>query len=140
MRPTISLITLGVRDFNRSLAFYRDTLGWETTATEDDPVAFFQLQNLIFGIFPKSELAKDAGVHNDGNGFPGFSLAQNLASETEVNAAFTKLKAKGVTIMKEPQKAEWGGYSGYFSDPDGYLWELAWNPFWKMDENGQVTI
>jgi catechol 2,3-dioxygenase-like lactoylglutathione lyase family enzyme len=140
MHPHISLITLGTTDFNRSLAFYRDTLGWTTTAKENDPVAFFALNGCIFGLCGKQELAADAGVDAQGDGFPGFSLAHNLQSIDAVDALFAELKSKGVTIMKEPHKTDWGGYSGYFADPDGYLWEVAFNPYWNIDDDGTIAL
>lgn len=141
MKPVISLITLGVTDFDRSLAFYRDTFGWHTTAKEGDAVAFFQLAGgLVFAIHPRHMLAKDAEVDEAGHGFPGFTIAHNLGSKTEVDAAFRELAGKGVTIMKKPHDTFWGGYSGYVADPDGYLIEIAWNPFWTMQEDGTVRL
>ena len=141
MHPSLSLITLGVTDVDRSLAFYKDTLGWKTDAKPGDPVAFFPLSSgVVLGLFGRNALAEDAKVKKDGKGFAGFSLAQNLSSKAEVDALFAELKAKGVHISKPPEDVFWGGYSGYFTDPDGYLWEVAWNPFWTVQENGSVTL
>lgn len=140
MKPAVSLITLGVTDFDASLSFYKDTLGWKTDAKPGDPVAFFPLNNIVLGLFPRTELAKDATLPDDGSGFPGFSLAHNLGSAEEVDALFADLKTKKVEIVKPPEKVFWGGYSGYFKDPDGFLWEVAHNPHWKMHQNGSVEI
>lgn len=136
MKPAVSLITLGVKDFAASHAFYTEVLGWKTDAKPTDDVAFFPLNNIVFGIFPRTELAKDARQPQEGSGFPSFSLAHNLGSEEEVDALFADLKAKNVVIAKPPEKVFWGGYSGYFVDPDGFLWEVAYNPHWKLDDRG----
>lgn len=140
MRPNLSLVTLGVSDLARSIAFYRDILGWKTTAKPGDGVAFFPLHGVILGLFPKDELAKDAHVKLGSSGHQSFSLAHNAMSKEEVDELFAMLKSKGVTIRKEPEEVFWGGYSGYFADPDGFLWEIAWNPHWKMDEDGIVEM
>ena len=139
MRPTLTLITLGVADLDRSTRFYRDTLGWPAD-TANEGVTFIKLSNIILSLFPKHALADDAHVPADGEGSPGFSLAHNARSSEEVNEIFRDLKAKGVAIMKEPEKVFWGGYSGYFADPDGFLWEVAFNPHWELDAEGRVTL
>ena len=92
----------------------------------------------MLSLFPRKELAKDATVPSEGNGFRSFSLAHNLRSEQEVDALFVELTSKGVAILKQPQKVFWGGYSGYVADPDGNLWEIAYNPFLPLDNNGNV--
>lgn len=140
MKPAVSLITLGVKDFDASLAFYKNVLGWKTDAKAGDPVAFFPLNNIVLGLFGRDALAEDAHLINDGKGFPGFSLAHNLGSIEEVDALFEDLKAKNVEITKPPEKVFWGGYSGYFKDPDGFLWEVAWNPQWTVAEDGTVSL
>lgn len=140
MKPAVSLITLGVRDFEASLSFYKDTLGWKTDAKPGDPVAFFPLNNIVLGLFGRTALAEDAHLKDDGKGFPGFSLAHNLGSAEEVDALFEDLKKKNVEIVKPPEKVFWGGYSGYFKDPDGFLWEVAWNPGWTVNEDCTVSL
>jgi uncharacterized protein len=135
----MSLITLGVEDLKRSTAFYTETLGWPAD-TSNESVTFVKLNAIVLGLWSKQSLAEDAKVPGEGDGFPGFALAHNARSEEEVDEIFRDLKAKGVSIMKEPEKVFWGGYSGYFADPDGYLWEVAYNPFWEMDESGKVTL
>lgn len=122
------MITLGVADLDTSISFYRDGLG--LPKLESPPtVAFFTLNGSWLGLFPRDELAKDAQVDAAGTGFNGFALAHNVESEEAVDAVFAEALAAGATPRKKPQKVFWGGYSGYFSDPDGHLWEVAHNPF-----------
>lgn len=140
MKPALSLVTLGVADFKKSLSFYQDGLGWPTDAKPTDPVAFFQLSGLVLGLFPREELAKDAKVSPEGSGFRGISLAHNVGSEKEVDEAFAFALKAGGKPVKQPGKVSWGGYSCYFSDPDGFLWEIAYNPFWGLTPDGRVTL
>ena len=128
MKPRISMITLGVDDLERSVRFYRDGLGFPQL--ESSPgVAFFTLNGTWLGLYGRAELAQDATVAAAGEGFNSFSIAHNLASEEEVDAAMNEALAAGAILVKTPQQVFWGGYSGYFKDPDGHLWELAYNPF-----------
>jgi catechol 2,3-dioxygenase-like lactoylglutathione lyase family enzyme len=127
MRPRISLVTLGVSDLARSTAFYRDGLGLPVMG-DHEGVTFFELRGTWLSLFPREELAKDANVPAQGSGFPGFSLAHNVASKEEVDAVMHQAADAGANIVKPAQDAFWGGYSGYFQDPDGFLWEVAWNP------------
>lgn len=129
MKAKISMITLGVTDFERSLTFYRDGLGFKTKYKEGEGIAFFEMEGTWLAIFPKDKLAEDATVPNDGKGFSGITLAHNVKSETEVDKVYEEAIAAGARRIKQPQKVFWGGYSGYFADPDGYLWEVAYNPF-----------
>ncbi len=132
MKPKVGLITLGVRDLARSLAFYRDGLGWPTHGYKPDAgVVFFALEGTWLALYPRDKLAEDAGVP-DGQGFGGITLAHNEASPEKVDAAYAEAIAAGARAVKPPQKAFWGGYSGYFADPDGYLWEIAFNPFMDL--------
>jgi uncharacterized protein len=129
MKPKIGLITLGVADLERSLAFYRDGLG--LPAHDYDPeagVVFFELEGSWLAIFPREELAKDAGVPAEGAGFRGITLAHNEPTREGVDAVFAEALAAGATSVKPPQDAFWGGYTAYFADPDGHLWEVAYNP------------
>jgi catechol 2,3-dioxygenase-like lactoylglutathione lyase family enzyme len=130
MKPRISLITLGVADLERSTKFYRDGLGLPVMG-DHDGVTFFELRGTWLSLFPREELAKDAGIPAEGSGFAAFSLAHNVASKEEVDAVLQQAGDAGAKIVKPAQDAFWGGYSGYFADPDGFLWEVAWNP--EMD-------
>ena len=136
--PKINLITLGVKNFDKSLAFYRDGLGWKAQVQDD--VAFFPLNGIILAIYPREKLAEDAHVPSTGSGFSGITLAYNTNSEKEVDELLQFVEKRGAKIVKKAQKVFWGGYSGYFADPDGHLWEVAYNPFWKIDQNGNVLL
>lgn len=131
MKPYITLITLGVTDLQKSFDFYKDLLGFPSKDGITGDVAFFELENIRLSLYPKELLAKDAGVSREGSGFGGITLAHNVGSEEEVNQLTKTLKEKGIQVIKEPQKTSWGGYHAYFIDLDGYLWEIAYNPFWK---------
>ncbi|GAB4244141.1 MAG: VOC family protein [Acidobacteriota bacterium] len=127
MQPRISVITLGVSDLDRSLRFYRDGLGFPV-AVEAADIVFFRLKGTWLALYGRKELAEDARVSDEGHGFPGFALAHNVASREEVDAALAEAVRAGATLVKPAQDVFWGGYSGYFADPDGYLWEVAFNP------------
>jgi uncharacterized protein len=138
MDPRINVITLGVKDFARSLAFYRDGLGW--TAQVQDDIAFFPLNDIVLALYPHDSLAEDAMVPARETGFPGFTLAFVTKNEAEVDVTLKTAEDIGGRILKPAQKTFWGGYGGYFADPDGFLWEVAYNPFWKLDRNGNVKL
>ncbi|MCB0197474.1 MAG: VOC family protein [Anaerolineae bacterium] len=130
MKPRISMITLGVRDVAASVKFYEEGLGFPRMESPPD-VAFFTLNGTWLGLYGREDLAEDATVSPEGSGFAGFALAHNVASEEEVDTILSQAVAAGATLVKPGQKVFWGGYSGYFKDPDGYLWEVAHNPlFW----------
>ncbi|GHB94542.1 VOC family protein [Cerasicoccus arenae] len=128
MKPRISMITLGVRDLAKSITFYEKGLGLPKMESPPE-VAFFTLNGSWLGLYGRDALAEDAKQSAEGSGFEGFALAHNLASEAEVDALMQEAQSAGATIVKEAQKVFWGGYSGYFKDPDGHLWEIAHNPF-----------
>lgn len=122
------MVALGVNDLEASIKFYRDGLG--LPMLESPPgVAFFNLNGSWLGLSNRDSLAKDAGVSSGGSGYSGINLAHNVASEEEVAKVLEQAVAAGGTLIKSPQKADWGGFHGYFSDPDGHLWEIAYNPF-----------
>ena len=130
MEQHINYIMLGVGDLAMSRRFYQDVFGWKGTADSNENIAFFQAgKALRFALFSKEALAEDAQVSARDSGFPRFTLAHNVSSEAEVDALFAAFAAKNVHIVKAPQKVFWGGYSGYIADPDGFLWEIAFNPF-----------
>jgi catechol 2,3-dioxygenase-like lactoylglutathione lyase family enzyme len=128
MKPRISMITLGVQDLERSVKFYKEGLGFPKMESPPE-VAFFTLNGSWLGLYGRESLAEDALVASQGSGFSGFALAHNVASEAEVNKTINQAVSAGATLCKAPQKTSWGGYSGYFKDPDGHLWEIAHNPF-----------
>ncbi len=127
MEPRISFVTLGVEDLDRAIAFYRDVLRLPQKPTPPG-VAFFEMGRTWLGLYPRHLLAADAGVPADGSGFPGFALAHNVRSEADVDALLAEVAAGGGRLVRAGHKADWGGYSGYFADPNGFLWEVAWNP------------
>lgn len=140
MKQHLHLITLGVRDFEKSKKFYTETLGWKPSSASQEDAAFFQAGGVVLAIYPREKLAEDAMTNPAGNGFSGITLAYNAQSESEVDEIIRDLKAKGVKIVKEPQKVFWGGYSSYFADPDEYHWEVAYNPFFEFDDKGNLKL
>ena len=140
----ITVICLGVKDMEASIRFYRDGLGFSTDEKENDPkVVFFNTTGTKFELYPLNLLAEDINENNPpkiATGFAGITLAYNVKSEIEVQETMELAKAAGAIIAKEPQKVFWGGYSGYFMDPNGYYWEVAYNPHWSFDENGMLVF
>ncbi len=135
MEPRLSIVTLGVADLARAAAFYRDGLGLPMINEEGEGIAFFQLEGVRLALFPRAALAEDAQVEDSGpQPFAGVTLAHNLRSKADVDAFFADIPAIGARIVKKPQDVFWGGYSGYFADPDGHLWEVAWNPYFPIPE------
>jgi hypothetical protein len=122
------MITLGVADMESSIDFYEKGLGFPRMESEPE-VAFFTLNGSWLGLYARESLAEDAAVSGDGAGFLGFTFSHNVSSESEVDEVIASARAAGAVVTKEPQKTSWGGYHGYFKDPDGYLWEVAHNPF-----------
>ena len=132
MEPRITLITLGVSDLDRSTAFYRDGLKLPKREGPEG-IAFFETSGTWLSLYPRHSLAEDATVPAEGSGFPGFALAHNVASPEEVDRVLQEAVDAGAKLLKPGQKVFWGGYSGYFSDPDGFLWEVAWNPHFEVE-------
>ena len=129
------MITLGVSDLETSIKFYQGGLGFPKMESSPE-VAFFTLDGSWLGLYSREFLAEDATVSPEGSGFIGFTFSHNVASEAEVDQTIEQAVSVGATLVKSPQKVFWGGYSGYFKDPDGYLWELAYNPhFWVGPED-----
>jgi catechol 2,3-dioxygenase-like lactoylglutathione lyase family enzyme len=139
MEPRINLVTLGVASVAVSRAFY-ERLGWRASGASQEGVAFFQLGPLVLALFGRDALAEDAGVPAVPPGTAALSLAQNLSSRAEVDAAYAAALAAGATPVKAPCPAFWGGYTGYFADPDGFLWELAHNPFFFFDAAQNLVL
>jgi len=132
MDPRISIITLGVADLERSIRFYRDGLGLPMREGSVG-IAFFMTKGTWLALYPREALAADANQSPTGSGFNGFTLAHNLRSKEEVDALLAQASSAGAQIVKPAQDTDWGGYSGYFTDPDGFLWEIAWNPYFSID-------
>jgi catechol 2,3-dioxygenase-like lactoylglutathione lyase family enzyme len=138
MDQRISVVTLGVADLDRARRFY-EKLGWRR-GNDNPGVVFFQMPGAVMALWARDALAEDAGVKDEGRGFGGIALAQNVRSEGEVDAVLAEAEAAGGTLLKRAAKTFWGGYSGYFADPDGHSWEVAFNPFWSLDAEGRVTL
>ncbi|KEO60167.1 VOC family protein [Thioclava indica] len=134
----VTLITLGVQDLNRAKAFYT-ALGWQP-AEDQESAVFYQLNGLVLGLFDRVALAEDQGRAGAALGTGAMTLAQNFDTQEDVDAAFEQALAAGATALKRPEKVFWGGYSGYFADPDGHVWELAHNPFWPLADDGGLTL
>lgn len=139
MEQRMSIVTLGVQDLERSREFY-ERLGWRRSMTQSAGIAFFQMGGIALALYPRQELAKDANTDAQGQGFPSFSMAYNGRTRAEVDRVLAEAQAAGATLLKPAQEAFWGGYSGYFADPDGFLWEVAWNPFFPIAEDGSIQL
>jgi uncharacterized protein len=139
MEQRLSLITLGVADLARARRFYEDGLGWQHHLTDDD-IAFYQLNGLVFALWGADALAADARLDAGSTGTGRIALAHNVRSRVEVDAILAAAEAAGGRTLKPGMEAEWGGYSGYFADPDGHVWEVAWNPGFPIDEAGNVRL
>ena len=127
MEPRVSFITLGVRDLERATSFYKDVLRLPQLPSPPGVVSFFEMGKTWLSLFPREDLAADAGVPAEGSGFPGFALAHNVRSIEEVDRLLAEAAAGGGRIVKPGHETDWCGYAGYFADPDGFLWEVAWN-------------
>ncbi len=140
MNARITVVTLGVADVGRSRQFYCQGLGWRASSASNDHIVFIAAGGIVLGLYPKALLAADAKLDPAGSGFGGVTLAQNVASKPDVDAALEAAREAGATILKPAEDTFWGGYSGYFADPDGYPWEVAYNPYWPLDEAGRVVL
>jgi uncharacterized protein len=139
MEQRMSLITLGVGDLARARRFY-EGLGWRVGLAVEGEVLFFQLNGLVLSLYARAALAEDAGVAEAGSGFAGITLAHNVRSAPEVDAVLGEAERAGGRIVRPARRAEWGGYSGYFADPDGHLWEVAHNPGFPLDAEGNTSL
>ncbi len=139
MHPRVSFVTLGVANIGRARRFY-EALGFTASSASNPNVTFFPAGGVVLALFGRDALAADAAVPAEGSGFSGIALAHNVASEAEVDAVVAHAVQCGAGLLKPPQKAFWGGYSGYFSDLDGHVWEVAFNPFFPLDAEGRVTL
>jgi catechol 2,3-dioxygenase-like lactoylglutathione lyase family enzyme len=139
MEQRLSIVTLGVTDVPASRAFY-ERLGWKASSVGAPAIAFFQCGGMILALYGRDELAKDAGLPAAGNGFGGVTLAQNVRSKAEVDAVLAGAQKAGGRIIAPAEDKFWGGYSGYFADPDGHPWEVAWNPAFTIRDDGSVVL
>lgn len=139
MQPRLTLLTLGTSDLARAIRFY-EALGWTRSVLDAEGIAFFQVGGLALALWPRENLAEDAGVEAQGQGFRGFALAYNTASREETDAVLAKAVQAGGTLVKAARDVFWGGYGGYFADPDGTLWEVAWNPGFTLLPDGTLKL
>jgi uncharacterized protein len=139
MEQRMSLVTLGVANLTRSREFY-ERLGWRRSMAKAEGIVFFQAGGMALALYPRQELAKDANIAADGHGFGGMSISYNTRNREEVDSVLAEAKSAGARLLKPAQEAFWGGYSGYFADPDGFLWEVAWNPSFPIAEHGAIKI
>jgi uncharacterized protein len=139
MEQRISLVTLGVKDLSASKRFYADGLGWKPVF-ENEEIIFFQTGGMVFALFLRDKLAEDFQVEPATFGRAAVALAYNVRAKNEVDPLINKAVAAGATILKPAREASWGGYSGYFADPDEFAWEVAWNPGWRLAPDGSVEV
>jgi catechol 2,3-dioxygenase-like lactoylglutathione lyase family enzyme len=139
MEQRISLVTLGVTDLERSRRFYEAGLGWRPGFANEE-VAFFQAGGLVLALWSRAALAADAGLAGTERGVGGIALAHNVRTREEVDAVLAEAAAAGAAILRPAQEASWGGYTGYFADPDGHPWEVAWNPHWTIEADGSIRL
>jgi predicted lactoylglutathione lyase len=139
MEQRLSLVTLGVREMARARGFY-ERLGWRASSASNEAVTFFQAGGVVFGLYSREALAEDASVSPDGSGFSGVALAHNTQSREAVDAVIAEAEAAGGIVVKPAEDVFWGGYSGYFADPDGHLWEVTWNPHFPFDDAGNLVV
>ncbi len=140
MRQKLNIITLGVKDFDRAMRFYRDGLGWKPSSASQGDIAFFPMGGVVLAVYPRQALADDVTVTPRGSGFKGVTISYNAKSQEEVDTVLQAVEKVGAKIVKPAAQASWGGYSGYFADPDGHLWEVAWNPFFEFDESDNLKL
>jgi catechol 2,3-dioxygenase-like lactoylglutathione lyase family enzyme len=139
LEQRLSIVTLGVRDLAASRRFY-EALGWKPANMKAEGVVFFQFGGIALGLFGRDALAKDAGVPDSAPGFSGITLAHNVRDKGEVAKVLAHAETCGARIVKPAQDVFWGGYHGYFADPDGHLWEVAWNPFFPLKDDGAIVL
>lgn len=140
MRQKLNLITLGVADFQKALNFYEKGLGWKKSEKSVDGLALFPLGGMTLALHPMEELAEDCTLGFEASVFSGMTISYNAKSEKEVEDVLSQVEKLGATIVKPAQRVYWGGYSGYFKDPDGYLFEVAYNPYWELDANDNLIL
>ena len=138
MNQSVSLITLGVADYDRAKSFY-EALGW-STSLEIEETAFFQANGVVLVLWARDKLAADSGIEDDGARWSGIALAHNVASRAEVVDVIEQARRNGATVTREPAETFYGGYAGCFRDPDGHVWEIAWNPGFTLGPDGSLVL
>jgi hypothetical protein len=138
MEQRLTIIGLGVNNLEVATQFYEEKFGWKKMTSSNEFISFFQLNGILLSLYPYDKLAEDAKVSAEGSGFKKFTLAYNTTSKQEVDELIEVLEAKGLRIVKRPEEVFWGGYSSYVADMDDNLWEIAFNPFLPLDENGNI--
>lgn len=139
MEQRATIIGLGVNDLQAATNFYKNKFGWKLMDSSNESISFFQLNGILLSLYPREKLAEDAQVDSNGSGFKAFTIAYNTRTKEEVDILFDQFTANNITIVKKPEEVFWGGYSGYISDLDGNLWEIAFNPFLALDEKGNTV-
>ena len=140
MKPRLNIVTLGVRDLQKSKTFYKKALGWEAAKGSDNNIVFFNQGGIVVSLYPVDKLADDAMLLPERSGFSGVTLAINQDTKEAVAEIFNRAVENGAKSLVEPRDTFWGGYDAYFADPDGHTWEIAWAPFWKFDEQGSLVL
>jgi uncharacterized protein len=141
VQPRISIVTLGVADLEQSRRFYENGLGWPVSSESSEEIIFLRLGGTILALYSYASLAEETGLPaNRGIGFGGVTLAQNFKTREEVDQVMATAEAAGATILAAPVTRHWGGYSGYFADPDGYAWEVAWGPNFVYNPDGSLNL
>jgi uncharacterized glyoxalase superfamily protein PhnB len=140
MEARVSLVTLGMEDLERVLGFYRDGLGWPLSSVVSEDVAFFRTGGVVLALYRRDLLADDGGVSSEGTGFSGVTLAHNVAEREDVDLVLDETAAAGAELVKAAEDVFWGGRVGYFADPDGHLWEVAWNPGFPFAPDGTLVL
>jgi len=140
MKPRLNIVTLGVKNLEKSKSFYNNALSWEPGKGSDENIVFFNHEGIVLALYPLDKLAGDAGISSKRSGFSGVTLAINQVSKEAVDETYHKAIENGATSLVMPRETFWGGYDAYFADPDGHPWEIAWAPFWKFDEQGSLKL
>ncbi len=141
MEQRLSIVSLGVEDLAASRRFYEQGLGWKVSSTSNESIVFMDMGGVVLGLYGRDALADDANLaHSKPGGFGGFALAHNARSREDVDKVLAHAAKAGAKILKPAEDVFWGGYSGYFADPDGHPWEVAWNPFFPLSDDGRVEL
>ena len=140
MGPWVSIVTLGVRDLKSAGTFYEEGLGWTPSAASNADIVYFRLGAVVLALYPRRVLAAEAGLGDSGRGFDGVTLSHNVTSRAAVDEALREAVAAGGTILKFGREMAWGGYAGHLTDPDGHVWEIAWNPNLKLKRDGRLVL